>query len=89
MAGHYSGKVPATPVCALWQTTHAVQRLRDPRLLSSVDGAGLMSAGEYAMTSLASAISEFYRRDDALTSESLTLLTKPRNGAGTRPTLAG
>jgi len=34
---------------------HAVQRRRDQRLLSSVDGAGLVRAGEYAVTSLASA----------------------------------
>lgn len=58
------------------RATHAVQRLRDQRLLSRVDGAGVMRAGEYAMTSLASAIVEFYMRDDALTRESLTLLTK-------------
>jgi len=58
------------------RATHAVQRLRDQRLLSRVDGAGVVRAGEYAMTSLASAIVEFYMRDDALTRESLTLLTK-------------
>jgi chromosome partition protein MukF len=58
------------------RATHSIQRLREQRLLSRVDAAGVMRAGEYAMTSLASGIVQFFLRDEALTRESLTLLTK-------------
>jgi chromosome partition protein MukF len=57
------------------RATHAIQRLRDQRLLARVDGAGFVRAGTYALTSLASAIVEFYLEDDRLTRESLALLT--------------
>lgn len=58
------------------RATHALQSLRDQRLLGRVDGAGLVKAGEYAVTRLGSAIVEFYLHEDGLTRESLTLLTK-------------
>lgn len=58
------------------RATHAIQRLRDQRLLARVDAAGLARAGEYTLTRLAASIVEFYLADDALTRESLTLLTK-------------
>ena len=58
------------------RATHAIQRLRDQRLLSRVDGAGVVRVGEYALTQLAEAIVAFYQADEALTRESLTLLTK-------------
>lgn len=58
------------------RATHAVQRIHDQRLLARVDGAGVVRAGEYAMTQLALGIVKFYAEDDALTRESLTLLTK-------------
>jgi len=58
------------------RATHAIQRLREQRLLARVDGAGLIRAGEYALTRLATAVVDFYLADDALTRDSLTVLTK-------------
>jgi chromosome partition protein MukF len=58
------------------RATHSIQRLRDQRLLSRVDGAGILRAGEYTLTTLANAIVEFFLHDEALTRESLGLLTK-------------
>lgn len=58
------------------RATHAIQRLRDQRLLARVDGAGVVRAGEYALTQLALGIIRFFQADEALTRESLTLLTK-------------
>ena len=58
------------------RATHAVQRLRDQRMLTRVDGAGVVRAGEYALTRLASAVVEYFLADEALTRESLTLLTR-------------
>ncbi|HEX5099104.1 MAG TPA: condensin subunit MukF [Polyangiaceae bacterium] len=70
-------------VCALTQpeasgvarrATAAIQRLRDQRLLSRVDGAGVVRSGAYALTRLATSIVDFYLEEEALTGESLTLL---------------
>lgn len=58
------------------RSTHSIQRLREQRLISRVDGNGVVRAGEYALTTLANGIIEFFLHDDALTRESLTLLTK-------------
>lgn len=58
------------------RATHAFQRLREQRLLSRVDGAGIIRAGDYSMTRLASGIVEFFMADQVLTRESLSLLTK-------------
>ena len=58
------------------RATHAIQRLREQRLLARVDGAGLIRAGEYSLTRLATAVVDFYLADDALTRDSLTVLTK-------------
>jgi chromosome partition protein MukF len=58
------------------RATHAIQRLRDNRLLSRVDGAGIARTGEYALTRLAAGIVGFFLEEDALTRESLTLLTR-------------
>jgi chromosome partition protein MukF len=57
------------------RATHAIQRLRDQRMLARVDGAGIVRAGEYALTRLAAAMVEYFLADEALTRESLTLLT--------------
>lgn len=57
------------------RATHAIQRLREQRMLARVDGAGIVRAGEYALTRLAAAVIEYFLADDALTRESLTLLT--------------
>lgn len=57
------------------RATHAIQRLREQRMLARVDGAGIVRAGEYALTRLAAAVVEYFLADDALTRESLTLLT--------------
>jgi chromosome partition protein MukF len=58
------------------RATHAIQRLRDQRMLSRVDGAGFLRSGEFALTRLASGIAEFFLSDDALTRETLAVLTK-------------
>jgi chromosome partition protein MukF len=57
------------------RATHAIQRLRDQRMLARVDGAGVVRAGEYALTRLAAGVVEYFLADEALTRESLTLLT--------------
>lgn len=57
------------------RATHAIQRLRDQRMLVRIDGAGIVQAGEYALTRLAAAVVEYFLADEALTRESLTLLT--------------
>ena len=44
-------------------------------MLARVDGAGIVRAGEYALTRLAAAVVEYFLADEALTRESLTLLT--------------
>jgi chromosome partition protein MukF len=74
-----------TQVCAVVQPdaeqikrrgTHAIQRLRDQRMLVRVDGQGVVRTGEFALSRLASGIVEFYLEEDVLTRESLTLLTR-------------
>lgn len=57
------------------RATHAIERLREQRILARVDGAGLVRAGEYAMTRLGAAIVDFYAAEEKLTRESLSLLT--------------
>lgn len=57
------------------RATHAIQRLREQRMLARVDGGGIVRAGEYALTRLAAAVVEYFLADEALTRESLTLLT--------------
>ena len=59
------------------RATNAIQRLRDQRLLARIDGAGLVRAGDYNLTVLATGIVEFFIGDehDVLTRESLGLLT--------------
>ena len=54
---------------------HAIQRLRDQRLLARVDGQGVVRSGEFALSRLATAIVEFFLDDDVLTRESLGALT--------------
>ena len=58
------------------RATHAIQHLRDNRLLRRVDGAGLVSAGEYTLTRLGTAIVDFFIEDETLTKESLVVLTR-------------
>lgn len=58
------------------RATHAIRRLREQRLLTRVDGAGVRRAGEYALTRLATGIVDFYVHSESLTRESLTLLTR-------------
>lgn len=57
------------------RATHSIQRLREQRMLARVDGAGIVRAGEYALTRLAAAVIEYFLADEALTRESLTLLS--------------
>src|SRR5690606_18332234 len=57
------------------RATHAIQRLRDQRMLARVDSAGIVRGGEFALTRLAAGVVEYFLADEALTRESLTLLT--------------
>ena len=57
------------------RATHAIERLREQRLLARVDGAGLVRAGDYAITRLGAAIVDFFAAEEKLTRESLSLLT--------------
>ncbi|RUO91236.1 hypothetical protein D7Y11_21070 [Corallococcus sp. AB018] len=57
------------------RATHAIQRLREQSMLARVDGAGIVRAGDYALTTLAAAVVQSFLTDEALTRESLTLLT--------------
>ena len=57
------------------RATHAIERLREQRLLARVDGAGLVRAGDYAITRLGAAIVDFFIAEEKLTRESLSLLT--------------
>lgn len=66
----------AAPEAPKQRATPAIRRLREQRLLARIDGAGVLRAGEYALTRLASGIVEFFLQDEALTHESLTLLTR-------------
>lgn len=58
------------------RATHAIQHLRDHRLLRRVDGAGLVRAGDYTLTRLATTIADFFVEDESLTRESLVVLTR-------------
>ncbi len=58
------------------RATSAIRRLREQRLLTRIDGAGLVRAGEYALTRLADALAEFFLAEETLTRESLVILTQ-------------
>jgi chromosome partition protein MukF len=58
------------------RSTHAIRRLREQRMLARVDGAGVLRAGEFVLTRLATGILEFFLEDETLTRESLTVLTR-------------
>ena len=57
------------------RATHAIQRLRDQRLLARVDGQGVVRTGEFALSRLATAIVQFFLEEDVLTRETLGVLT--------------
>src|SRR5215469_6277610 len=63
------------------RSTHAIRRLREQRMLARVDGAGVLRAGEFALTRLATGILEFFLEDETLTRESLTVLTRTLLGS--------
>jgi chromosome partition protein MukF len=56
------------------RATHAIQRLRDQRLLARVDGQGVVRTGEFALSRLATSIVLFFLEEDVLTRETLGLL---------------
>jgi chromosome partition protein MukF len=58
------------------RATHTIRRLREQRLLSRVDGAGVLRAGEFSLSPLATAIVDYYIAGEALTRESLMLLSR-------------
>jgi chromosome partition protein MukF len=68
--------VEREPAALRKRATHAIARLRAQRLLSRVDGAGLLRAGEFALSRLGASIVSFFLDDEVLTSETLTLLTR-------------
>lgn len=57
------------------KATHGLEMLRQQTLLSRVDGAGLVRAGAYALTRLGVAIADTWLEDEALSRQSLVLLT--------------
>lgn len=57
------------------RATNAIQELRQQRFLTRVDGGGVAREGEYALTGLAAGVIKFFIADEALTRESLSLLT--------------
>jgi len=56
------------------RATHAIQRLREQRMLARVDGQGVVRTGEFALSRLASGIVEFFLEEDVLTRASLHVL---------------
>lgn len=58
------------------RASDAIRRLREQRMLARVDGSGVVRAGEYALTRLATGIVEFFLEQETLTRESLTLLLR-------------
>jgi chromosome partition protein MukF len=66
---------PGTELVAA-RATHTIRRLRDQRLLTRVDGAGVARAGEFALSRLASAIVDSFIEDEVLTRDSLDLLAR-------------
>jgi chromosome partition protein MukF len=68
--------VERDPSAVRKRATHAIARLRAQRLLSRVDGAGVLRAGEYALSRLGASIVSFFLEDEVLTTETLTLLTR-------------
>ncbi len=63
------------------RATHAIRRLREQRLLARIDGAGVVRAGEYALTRLATGIVEFFLHEESLTRESLAVLIRSLLGS--------
>jgi chromosome partition protein MukF len=63
------------------RATHTLRRLREQRLLTRVDGAGVARAGEYALSRLASSIADFFAEDEVLTEGSLELLARSLLGS--------
>src|SRR5215470_12285178 len=57
------------------RATHAIQRLRDQRMLARVDGQGVVRTGEFALSRLATGIVQFFLEEDVLTRETLGVLT--------------
>jgi len=66
----------AADAAPLRRATHAIRRLREQRMLARVDGAGVLRAGEFALTRLATGIVAFFLEDETLTHETLAVLTR-------------
>ncbi len=58
------------------RATRAIARLREQRMLSRIDGLGVVRAPEYSLTRLASGIIENLLEEEILTRESLSVLTR-------------
>src|SRR6187402_1380273 len=58
------------------RATHAIQGVRDQKLLRRGEGAGVLRAGEFALTRLAASIVDSYLEDESLTRENLSQLTR-------------
>lgn len=57
------------------KATRGIEALREQALLSRVDGAGIVQAGAFALTRLGAAIADGWLEEEALTRQSLVLLT--------------
>jgi chromosome partition protein MukF len=68
--------VDAEAINVRLKAAHAIQRLREQKLLARVDGAGVIKAGEFALTRLAAAIVECFLEDESLTRENLAVLMR-------------
>ncbi len=65
---------PDDPTAA--RASRAIARLREQRMLSRIDGLGVVRAPEYSLSRLATAIIENLLEEDVLTKESLSVLTQ-------------
>ena len=62
------------------RATTALRHLREQRLITRIDGAGLTRSGRFALSRLGVAVAEFYGQDERLDTESLVILTQGLRG---------
>src|SRR5690606_20776774 len=57
------------------RASHALRRLREQQFLVRVDAAGVVRAGEYALSRLALGVVDFYLEEQVLSRDTLSPLT--------------
>jgi chromosome partition protein MukF len=62
------------------RATTALRHLREQRLITRIDGAGLTRSGRFALSRLGVAIAEYFGSDERLDTESLVILTQGLRG---------